>query len=277
MSIQSVKFKDKISLKLIMLICVLMIVGCVTIPLKKDFEGNFVEVARFGIVPDIVNQQLVINDFLSNSPAKLAGILQEDIIESINEKHIKNWGDYLNVMGRLRAGDRLSLTVDREGRKLSFELIPYFVEHPPTVVKIEHIVAREKREVSLAILVTNVHSSMSGPVLDGWENSIKNDLLTNFESEYLKYFRRYNYFSVVDRTRLNNVLREQKLGLSGVISDDLQSHIGQMTGASHILDISFTRIPSTLAGASIEDYTNARLIDIESGRVLAVDKIVNYQ
>jgi hypothetical protein len=56
-----------------------------------------------------------------------------------------------------------------------------------------------------------------------------------------------------------------------LISDKSITQIGKMTGAKYILDISLSRYRT--GGVGIEDVTVNRLIDIESGKVLAIDNV----
>ena len=81
-------------------------------------------------------------------------------------------------------------------------------------------------------------------------------------------------FSVVDRSRLKQILEEFQFNQLGFVSDKLRAKIGEMTGATHILDISFSRFRGRINDQ--DDILNARLVEIESGKVLAVDQIITH-
>ena len=71
-------------------------------------------------------------------------------------------------------------------------------------------------------------------------------------------------FALVDRGKLNNIINELKFSQSGFVSDKMRAKIGQMTGATHIVDMSVSYAKNIL-------MVITRLVDVESGRVLAVD------
>lgn len=72
-------------------------------------------------------------------------------------------------------------------------------------------------------------------------------------------------FSVVERNRLNNILKEQALGLTGIIDNETAVNLGQVVGADAIIV------------GSIHTYKNGspqyfgfsfRLVDTETGVII---------
>lgn len=57
------------------------------------------------------------------SPAAKAGIVTGDIIQSLNNTPIKNAGQVKNIVGMLRVGDRVTITLLRKGRKETTSVI----------------------------------------------------------------------------------------------------------------------------------------------------------
>lgn len=75
-------------------------------------------------------------------------------------------------------------------------------------------------------------------------------------------------FSVVERALIDKLLAEQRLGLTGAISDDSAQKIGNLAGAGAILTGSMT----DLKGGRIE--VNVRLIQTETGKIFSSAKQV---
>lgn len=83
------------------------------------------------------------------------------------------------------------------------------------------------------------------------------DKLTN------SLFRYRDKFEVVERTRLESVLREMKLGLTGIIDDKTVQSIGKVLGADAIVIGSITDL-----GGEVD--INIRMLGTERANVLAV-------
>lgn len=66
-------------------------------------------------------------------------------------------------------------------------------------------------------------------------------------------------FRVVDRARLETLVEEQKLGLTGLLAANEAARIGQMAGASHVL----TCTPSGFNQCAL------RIVSISRGEVIA--------
>lgn len=74
----------------------------------------------------------------------------------------------------------------------------------------------------------------------------------------------------MDRSRTKAILDEFRLSQTGLVSDTMRLKIGEMTGATHLLDVTFARYKNA---QGYNDALNARLIDISSGTVMAVDQM----
>ncbi|HHL38992.1 MAG TPA: hypothetical protein ENJ37_00645 [Deltaproteobacteria bacterium] len=73
-------------------------------------------------------------------------------------------------------------------------------------------------------------------------------------------------FDVIERRLLEKVLSEQELGLTGVIDSESASKLGRVLGARVVISGTVMKLPA---------YTevNARLIDVESGSIIAAEKV----
>jgi curli biogenesis system outer membrane secretion channel CsgG len=70
-------------------------------------------------------------------------------------------------------------------------------------------------------------------------------------------------FDILERTLLNKVMAELKLGASGLVAPDEAKQIGKLAGVDAIVTGTVTDFPSSVA-------VNCRLIDAQTGRVFGV-------
>lgn len=63
---------------------------------------------------------VVIDDFADRSAAKVAGIEKGDIIKAINDVQIRNFAGLQDQLSRYRPGDKVKVTVDRNGKQHSY-------------------------------------------------------------------------------------------------------------------------------------------------------------
>ncbi len=111
------------------------IAGKVAADLK---EFGTVQRAVLGIqVPNIENIRLenperalelsqikgvVVEDFADRSAAKAAGVQKGDILTAINNVPIRNFAELQSQLNRYRPGDKISVTVDRDGKSRTFNV-----------------------------------------------------------------------------------------------------------------------------------------------------------
>lgn len=255
----------------ILLFCVIILFGCAGTRTKPAPEGNFVEVARLGISSTDSNDKVIVKLTQKDSPAELSGVKSGDIIVSIDGKMMPSTKAFISLMNNMRPGGHVLLTVNRNGQIINFEIAPKVVKLRPTLMKIQSLVF-ENTKVTVAVIVSEVKNSFPNVSAD-WADSIKNNLLSDHERMLLGFGKSEN-LSIVDRSRLKHILDEFKFSYSGLVSDQLRVKIGEMTGATHILDLSFARFRGR--DYDQDDVLNARLVEIESGKVLAVDIIKSH-
>ena len=78
---------------------------------------------------------VLIDDFSDRSPSKAAGIKEGDIIKSINNAPIKNFNQLQTQIGRYRPGDKINVTVDRDGKRMTFTVELQNAEGGTDIVK----------------------------------------------------------------------------------------------------------------------------------------------
>lgn len=65
---------------------------------------------------------VLVEDFSDRSAAKAAGIQKGDILTAINNVPIRNFAELQSQLNRYRPGDKISVTVDRNGKNRSFNV-----------------------------------------------------------------------------------------------------------------------------------------------------------
>ena len=256
----------------LLVLCFVLLSGCAGFKTVQEPEGNFVEYAELGISAKDQDNSVIVNKLSRDFPAELAGVKPDDIIVSVDGKIIKSRKELWDVMVNKRPGEKDSLVINRNGIRITFEIEPRMTKYRPSGIKTIGLLLDNKK-MSLAVIVSEVKNSFPSVPKD-WENSIRNDIQSYHEGLFLSAYGTSENFSIVDRARLKQILDEFQFSQVGFVSDKLRAKIGEMTGATHILDISFSRYQGR--DRSYEDVTNARLIEIESGKVLAVDQITTH-
>jgi len=75
-------------------------------------------------------------------------------------------------------------------------------------------------------------------------------------------------FDIIERTHLQKIINEQKLGMTGLVEESSAAQVGRVLGVKTII----TGSVMTMAN-SIE--VNARIIDVESGSIIAAEHVKN--
>ena len=99
------------------------------------------------------------------------------------------------------------------------------------------------------------------------------DMFLDTEKYFLlEAFSKYPNFSIVDRSVLDNTMKEMSLGMKGVTVSDLEP--GQMKGATHLLMIE-ERNDFVLLFQDVRDHYAEikKLVDMQKNTVLAIDKL----
>jgi hypothetical protein len=257
----------------IIIFSIILLSGCAGLRTKPAPEGNFVDIAQIGIITEYLNNKVIVKSTGKDSPAELSGVKTGDIIISGDGKIITSKMAFLSLMENKRLSDRVLLTVNRDGQIINFEIAPKVVKLRPTGIKMRSIVLGENKKMTVAVIVGEVKNSFPNAQRD-WADSVRNNLQSDHERYLLSAFGKSENFSVVDRSRLKQILDEFQFSHTGFVSDKLRAKIGEMTGATHLLDISFGRFRGH--DYDYDDILNARLVEIESGKVLAVDRIITH-
>lgn len=256
----------------ILILCIILFSGCAGVRTQRAPEGNFVEVARIGIDPVDIYNKVVVKALVKDSAAEISGVKPGDIIVSADGKIFTTTKEFMSLMDNKKGGDHVLLVINRNGQQINFNIEPKVLKARPTLLMIRKLLY-ENNKVAVATIVGEVKNSFPNVPMD-WAGSTRNNLQSREESVLLSAFGKNANFSVVDRSRLKQILDEFEFSQIGFVSDKLRVKIGEMTGATHIFDISFSRFRGRTNDK--DDILNARLIAIESGKVLAVDQIITH-
>jgi TolB-like protein len=115
--------------------------------------------------------------------------------------------------------------------------------------------------------ITNV-SVISFESMEG-NNSLLGDYLSdNFLGKLLNNSSKIN---IIDRSKLNELLNEQELKISGLTDKDTVSKIGQLIGINGIVIGKYQVVNNWFSQDRIT--ISVKVIDIESGRIIFSDEI----
>jgi hypothetical protein len=245
--------------------------GCSTLGSLRPLEANMLEVPKLGIVTQTKNYKLVVQEVEKGNSGDSAGVKYGDIIESVDGKVITTPLELLSIIHSKGLGQHVIIVINRYGQQIRLDFVPIVGKLLPTAVKIRELLINNDR-VAVAIIVSEVRNSFRNVPSD-WAESMKNNAQFTYESGLARAYGNIESFSIVDRLRLKEILDEYKFSQSGLVSDKIRTRIGEMTGATNIIDISYTRYPSSFGK---DDVMSARLIDIGTGKILAVDRVVAH-
>ena len=210
-----------------------------------------------------------------DSPAELAGIKPNDLILEVDGLKFHNRVEWNHLVSKYVNNNRLiTLTIKRSGQTKKVQVRPKIVESRPTILKLLELVDTQK--VALAVFVNHVRINYQQPanfVLDVWKESIYKSLLGAFESSVLSGLGNNENFSMIDRNTGIKIKEEFEFGQSELLTEEMRKVIGNMKGATHLGMIEYSR--SSAGKGYYSDEITTRLIDIETGRILAVDNQKN--
>jgi len=238
-----------------------------------NLSSNWIPVYWLGMrTGDTKDGKLVIAKISSDSPAQTAGMQVGDVITAVNGRKMSN--EELYALMHFNRGEAVSLTIDRRCFETDHTIHPVQIfSSPPTFVKIKELLSLDKRTVRIAVVVGDVQNTMQGSFDRRiWEESERKQHRDQIENDLLRNFAEKKTFSLVDRARSDKVRDERTIGTLGSVSEDTRRQIGEMTRATHIFIAKVTRSPENRHGNFCLDEYEHRLIDIESGQVLAIDQ-----
>ena len=86
--------------------------------LIRDMDGNFAREKNLEVTNGVY-----VDSISENSAAGDAGVKAGDVIVGINGESVTSTGELLEIIGSHRPGDEVTLTVDRKGEELKFDVV----------------------------------------------------------------------------------------------------------------------------------------------------------
>ena len=97
-------------------------------------------------------------DGMNKSPAEIAGIRKGDVIKTIKSMPMKTHKDVIMTLRSSQPGDTVPVTVEREGKEFTFNVIlgfryvnSYFYQLMPMTLTIDEVLYHEKKPMRLAV------------------------------------------------------------------------------------------------------------------------------
>ncbi len=238
---------------------------------KYSFTNNFIPVYSVGIDAKDSYSGLFIASFDSDSSAKSAGMQTGDEIVSVDGKILSD-KQFLKFM-HLNRGEDILFKVRRKGQMLDYDIKPkLYFNSPPSAYKLYELLVLNGQKVNLAVIATDVRNN-TGKRSYTWEESTRRRVQEAVQNSLLNNLDRQDNLSLVDSSRLDKILDEHKFNMTELASADAAAAIRKATGATHLLLATFARNPKKVkSGEVCEDTVTATLIEIETGKVLAVDQ-----
>jgi hypothetical protein len=203
------------------------------------------------------------------SPAGRAHLQIGDVIESVDNLRFKDRRSLFEYLyERKKPGEIVNALLRRGGETIRVDvklgLKPFLYD--------QYVLSREVTEekpIRLAIIfgeITNVYLQDKA-LLEQWQAGMKSALIRNWESTYLQNLRYENNFSLVDRNKIDQILKELPSQQTRFAQEGSPMKLGSMLGATHLFIIDFSRF--TLSPREANDVETHRLIEFESGKTIA--------
>ncbi len=228
-------------------------------------HDNLRIVHEIGIIVQNSGNSLMVRSVEAASPAREAGVEARDVILSVDGKK-RTAAEYVDLIMAKKAAEHVLLTIQRKNDVIRFDIVSRETAMPPTVLAVRRLLSDERRVV-LAVLSGKITIHQPEPS-ESWEDVMRTKIQGAFERRFAGLFGDDKRFSLVDRLELGPTVQEYHIMESGTVPDHARIRIRELTRATHILLVNFTRDP---AGAECFDCTDASLIEAENGAILAHD------
>ncbi len=253
----------------------LMLSACATQQFAKSETGyeskdNWLPVYGIGASVTTTEEGLMVATVDSGAPASKAGILAGDVIVTVNGSKITN-KDFFSLLQKSSDKD-IVISAIRGGQVVNHTLRPIrLFKWPPSAEAINTILL-EEQPVKLAVYVAEVRSAVRGTSRSG-EEAQRQQWHGFINNHVLKEFGKYKHFAIVNTELIYNTLDRNRYEMSGPIPEDARALIRRLTGATHLLVATLSRLHDDKH--SLVDISDARLVELSSGKDLAFDQRVD--
>lgn len=206
--------------------------------------------------------------YIAQSMAKSAPPAQSgDMVVSVNGRSVGSICDMWDEMNKLASVQPVHVGVERQGRSLDLTVTPTIdtVEMDFDILK--NLVMCKGKTVHIAVLAGEIFFDGNAlPQEDArrWEARERTLLPASVESDILSM--QLENLRIVDRRQTESILKEYVLEQSGLVSEKARKKMGEMLGVTHLIVVDIMRVAY---GRSVKDTLTRRLIEVETGQVLA--------
>jgi len=129
-------------------------------------------------------------------------------------------------------------------------------------------------DVALCINITepNITCALSQDAIQNWQKAMTDEVGNFYENVVFSYYNKFENFTLVDRNNLTNVLKEHQLSQLELTNKETRIELGKLVGINYLVRIGYNRYCSL---PRMNDITTIKLIEIETGKIMAVDTIEN--
>ena len=128
------------------------------------------------------------------------------------------------------------------------------------------------QKVRLCIIISEAENACPLPEntnIEYWKKAIKIEMANFWEAVALKAGANEPNFTLVERARLKAILEEHQLSEVGLFSDETRIKIGKLLGVNYLVDVALLRY---CVLPLMRDVSTIKLIDVQTGRILASDR-----
>lgn len=259
----------------LVLLMLFFVANCATFPQaneeekKKMIQQTSCTFKRAVIGISAKNNEYNEMEIISVDSAQKERLKIGDVFLKIDDIPLKSRETMLNVMNKKTPGESVNLTIRRNGKIVEQKVQSQerFTYHDAKIIQ-ETLV--KGKPVRLAILINDINYQMPQPIRDqeGWKKSMKSQILSTHEGGFLSVSQGNDNFSIIDRERVENTMKEMEFQQTGLVSDN-RIKLGNMLGATHLLLINLSRMLPSYPYSHYTDIETRRLIEIESGKTIA--------
>jgi hypothetical protein len=136
----------------------------------------------------------------------------------------------------------------------------------------ELLVAGEDVALCINITEPSISCGLSPDAIQNWQKAITDEVGNFYENVVFSYYNKFENFTLVDRNNLTNVLKEHQLSQLELTNKETRIQVGKLVGINYLVKIGYNRYCSL---PRMNDITTIKLIEIETGKIMAVDTIEN--
>jgi membrane-associated protease RseP (regulator of RpoE activity) len=271
----------KISI-IILVLVIFFVSGCATFPhstIEPAKESSFQERCSskrsvIGIfLKENKSNNLEISSVIKNSPAEKAQLRVEDVITKINGTQIKSRYDFLRLLDEIPPGKSINLTVQRHSTAIEKTVLVQEGSIYHDAKAIQSMLA-SGRAVRLAIIIVNVNNEFTPPNEDtqyeDWRNRTKSDFFSKLATGFLNTYQGEKNLLIIDRVKTEQILHDIGFQRTGLVSDEDKIKLGNKLGATHLLLVDFSLQHPSYPFLKYMSVENRRLIEVKSGKAIAV-------